>query len=115
MYAVQRLPLECSRNRRSVHSGAHLQPRVFAARKRFATNQWSLRARCLQVFRYFCTIILKLDDSFKGPYISESENSIGAVMVAVNMPMGLLHVLYFLYDITTDVRERAPGPHHAPR
>ena len=52
-----------------------------------------------QVFSYFCTILLKLEDDVKGPYITA--NAVGAVMVGINVPLAL----YFLYDITADVRE----------
>ena len=52
-----------------------------------------------QVFSYFCTILLKLEDDVKGPYITA--NAVGAVMVGINVPLSL----YFLYDITADVRE----------
>jgi len=52
-----------------------------------------------QAFSYFCTILLKLEDSVKGPYITE--NSIGVVMVGINVPLAV----YFLYDITSDIQE----------
>ena len=53
----------------------------------------------MQVFSYTCTLILKLDDDVKGPYITE--NAVGAVMVGINVPLAL----YFIYDITSDVKE----------
>ena len=53
----------------------------------------------MQVFSYTCTLILKLDDEVKGPYISE--NAVGAVMIGINV----LLALYFMYDITSDVKE----------
>ena len=43
--------------------------------------------------------MLKLEDSVKGPYITE--NAIGVVMVGINVPLAV----YFLYDITSDVQE----------
>jgi hypothetical protein len=52
-----------------------------------------------QVFSYFCTIMLKLEDNVKGPYITE--NAIGVVMVGINVPLAA----YFIYDITADVQE----------
>ena len=52
-----------------------------------------------QVLSYFCTILLKLDDSVKGPYITQE--SIAGVMVGINLPLGA----YFLYDISADVQE----------
>jgi hypothetical protein len=52
-----------------------------------------------QVFSYFCTILLKLEDDVKGPYITA--NAVSTVMVGINVPLGL----YFMYDITADVQE----------
>ena len=52
-----------------------------------------------QVFSYFCTILLKLEDDVKGPYITA--NAVSTVMVGINVPLGL----YFLYDIAADVQE----------
>jgi hypothetical protein len=52
-----------------------------------------------QVLSYFCTILLKLDDNVKGPYITQE--SLAAVMIGINVPLGA----YFVYDISADVRE----------
>ena len=52
-----------------------------------------------QVLSYFCTILLKLDDSVKGPYITQE--SLAVVMIGINIPLGA----YFVYDISADVRE----------
>ena len=52
-----------------------------------------------QVLSYFCTILLKLDNSVKGPYITQE--SIAGVMIGINVPLGA----YFVYDISADVRE----------
>ena len=52
-----------------------------------------------QVLSYFCTILLKLDDSVKGPYITQE--SIAGVMIGINVPLGA----YFVYDISADIRE----------
>ena len=45
-----------------------------------------------QVFSYFCTILLKLEDSVKGPYITE--NAIGVVMVGINGPLAAYFVSF---------------------
>ena len=52
-----------------------------------------------QVLSYFCTILLKLDDSVKGPYITQE--SITGVMIGINVPLGA----YFVYDISADLQE----------
>eukprot|EP01046_Picozoa_sp_COSAG06_P077861 COSAG06_NODE_25557_length_634_cov_0.669159_1_plen_73_part_00 len=52
-----------------------------------------------QVISYLCTIMLKLDDSVRGPYLTQ--NGVTAVMVGINAPMAI----FFLYDIIADVRE----------
>eukprot|EP01046_Picozoa_sp_COSAG06_P072853 COSAG06_NODE_21509_length_754_cov_1.783206_1_plen_80_part_10 len=39
-----------------------------------------------QVLSYFCTILLKLDDSVKGPYITQE--SLAVVMIGINIPLG---------------------------
>ena len=52
-----------------------------------------------QVLSYFCIILLKLDDSVKGPYITQE--SLAGVMIGINVPLGA----YFVYDVTADIRE----------
>ena len=60
----------------------------------------------LQWFCYFCTILLKLPDNIKGPFISEE--LIAYCMVVVNIPM----LVYFLYDVKSDVQEHLQNLKH---
>jgi hypothetical protein len=59
------------------------------------TNHLAIGGQAILVFSYFASILLKVDTD--GEVLTD--DLVGALMVAVNIPMAL----YFLYDVREDV------------